>query len=229
MIYLNIGLIFELFVKNKKENNNVLIFTVAIITTLSTAGYIICLLIFLSYLLKKKNIALFIKSSVFLILISLFVSENFEVFEITLNKFDSESNEYGSFLARYASITVPFSIFLDSPFLGEGLASFAKKFEVYSLYLTGIPLKADSQSTNTFFNSLATYGLIFFCILVVGIFRLSHLFSENNLVRWLLFISLLLMLSNEDLRYSLLFSSLLFYGILHPEINSKTNFHSRTD
>lgn len=213
MIYLNLGIIFELFIKNSINKKYIVVFILALLTTLSTAGFIIASFIGLSFLLKEKKFKTFIKTSTFILILSIIIFYNYDLFETSLMKFDKSTIEYGSTVARMASITVPFSIFLDNPFLGVGLANYNDLFELYSRNLLGFSLRADGHSTNTFFNSLATYGLVYFLILFISFYKLSKLFSSSFIFRVMIFISFLFMLSNEDLRYSLLFSVLLFYGV----------------
>jgi hypothetical protein len=213
MIYLNVAIIFQLFVKNRSNKKYLIVFIIAILTTLSTAGFIVLLAIGILYLLKGKEKKKKFQGVLFLSIIIFVILNNYELFENTLNKFDSTSGDYSSSVARIASVQVPFAIFLDFPLFGTGLSQYGALYEKYSRELTGFTFKADSQSTNTFFNALATYGFFYFITLIYLFTKLTKLISQKKFPRIILFLIFAMMLSNEDLRYSLMFNILLFYGL----------------
>ena len=221
MVYLNIGVLFQYFFYKEINKKYLLIFVISLLTTLSTGGFIVFSLLSLIYLLKNNKVKNAIQFIFFFIILCVGILTNYELFQSTFAKFDSSSNEYGSTIARISSVTVPFAIFLDSPFFGVGLSDFKNYYEIYSRNILGYSVKADGQSTNTFFNSLGTYGFCFFMLLSTLVYRFSTLFSKNTPLKIGIFICLILMFSNEDMRYSLLFSVLLFYGLIKYERKKK--------
>lgn len=224
IIYLNIAVFIELFFKKTPNRKYLVVFIIAILTTLSTAGFIILGLIGLIYTLKNKS-AKTISQVVFVfILVVSFIIYNFELFETTLLKFETKDSGFSGALARTSSFWIPFNIFVDSPFLGVGLSKFTDLYEIYSSSMYGIILKSGGHSTNTLMNQLATYGLISATIMSIGFFKLTAFFSKSHLLRFLIFIAFLLLLSNEDIRFSLLFSTLLFYGLNNKNVKDFNNF-----
>lgn len=213
MIYLNIAIILELFVKKHTDKKAMLIFIIAMFTTLSAAGFVILGLIGLLFFLQEKKSNIKFRGILLLLIIGYVIINNFTLFENTFSKFDSSSKEYSSSLARISSIEIPFAIFLDNPLFGTGLSNYVTLYEKYSLQLYGRVYKTGGHSTNTFFNSLASYGFLYFVILIFLIKKTSQLFSKSIFFNVIVFIIIATLFSNEDLRYSLLFSTLLFYGI----------------
>ncbi|MFV8370417.1 O-antigen ligase family protein [Flavobacterium sp. LB2R40] len=214
MVYLNIGVLFQFLFYKEIKRKYLITYSIALLTTLSTGGFVVFAFLSFVYLLKSNKIKNAISFAFIFIVLCVFILSNFELFQSTFAKFDSSSNEYGSTVARISSVTVPTQIFIDSPFFGVGLSNFKDLYGSYSQDLLGFSLRADAHSTNTLFNSLGTYGFFFFIILLIGVYKFSSSLSNRNLIKILVFISLLLMLGNEDLRYSLLFSLLLFYGFV---------------
>ena len=221
MIYLNIGVLFQFLYYKEIKRKYLITYSIALLTTLSTGGFFVFAFLSFVYLLKSNKIRNAVSFAFIFIVLRVFILSNFELFQSTFSKLDSSSNEYGSTVARISSVTVPFAIFLDSPFFGVGLSNFKDYYAIYSRNILGYSVKADGQSTNTLFNSLGTYGFCFFLLLSTSIYKFSTLFSKNILIKTGIFISFILMFSNEDLRYSLLFSVLIFYGLIKYERKKK--------
>ena len=116
MVYLNIGVLFQFFFYKEINKKYLLIFVISLLTTLSTGGFIVFSLLSLIYLLKNNKVKNAIQFIFFFIIVCVGILTNYELFQSTFSKFDSSSNEYGSTIARISSVTVPFAIFLDSPF-----------------------------------------------------------------------------------------------------------------
>lgn len=223
MIYLNLAILFELFVSDIIDRKKIFIFVIALITTLSTAGFIICIFLSIIYFMNKKSLKIGVILLFSAIVILFFVSNNYEYFEAALTKFDSKSNEYGSAVARISSITIPISIYLDSPFFGVGLYSYINLYKFYSSSILGFSLNAESQSTNTLLNALATYGPLYFIFFILAFYKLAKLISKKFLIRLTIFLLFTLMLSNEDIRYSLLFTTLIFFGYFEKNKSNKVD------
>lgn len=212
MIYLNFGILFQYYYYNTVNKKYLIVYIIALILTLSSAGFIVFSILSLLYIFKEKKIKTLIKFIFFSTILFIIVSNNFDLFENSLTKFDTSSNEHGSFIARISSISIPISIFMDSPIFGVGLTKFLELYSIHSQRILGYVLKADGHSTNTLFNSLATYGVFYFLIIIISLYKFSYNLSKDTFVRIGIFLSIILMLGNEDLRYSLLFVILIFYG-----------------
>ena len=216
MIYLLLGIIFELFYSAKINKKHIFIFFIALFTTFSTAAFIILFLVVIGYLLKRDKIN-FIKNKstiiFFVVIVILILSFYPEIYLRIFSKLDSESVSYGSLTARVASIVVNFYIFVINPVVGCGLSNYGDLFTTYSMQHFGIPLNAAGQSTNSFMSIFATYGFLYGSIIIYSFLSLTKKFSKNVFIQIILFLSLMMMFSNEDMRYSLLFCTLFFFGL----------------
>lgn len=219
MIYLNIGILIEFFARERPSRKHVVIYILSILTTLSTAGFIILGIILLVYVLNNRSAKTMAKVTFFAIVLIAFLFYNYEIFETTLTKFQSDQTGMSKALARTSSVTVPFNIFMINPYFGTGLTDFTELYKSISFNLYGVRLEPGGESTNTFINLLATYGVLLGCIIVFGYYKLTSFFAKSIIIRLLIFISFIFMLSNEDIRYSILFSTLLFYGLTYRTTN----------
>ncbi|WP_320018346.1 hypothetical protein [Labilibaculum manganireducens] len=218
MIYLNIALMLSLFYENSLNKRYVFIYLLCIATTVSTAGIIVAAGILLASVFYRKD--MFSKGEKRLIYLLPFFFVLVLIYNIGLSdaifgKLNADSDKYVSTLARVASFFVPLVNFMDNPFSGSGLTSFNIEFEKQSMIMFGIPLSADGTATNTITNKFATYGLLFGTIFIYALFRFSKkIFGKNVFLKYVSFVLLLAMFSNEDMRYSLLFNMIVFYGLI---------------
>lgn len=227
MIYLLLGMIFELFYSAKINKKRMFIFFIALFTTFSTAGFIILFLVIIGYLVKRDKMN-FIQNKItiifFIAIVIAILSFHPEIYLRIFSKLDSESVSYGSLTARVASIVVNFYIFVTNPVVGCGLSNYGDLFTTYSMEYFGIPLNAGGQSTNSFTSIFATYGFLYGSILICSFMGLIRKFSKNIFIQIILFLSLIMMFSIGDMRYSLLFYILIFFGlkftpkIIHQQI-----------
>lgn len=207
MIYLNIALLFEILSDNMSMKR-VLVFILAIFTTLSTSGFLIGAIIMsiLVFRSEKKSYSLML--IVLMILAYFYVSTNETINNELFHKIQEQTYSY---YARLSSITVPLYMILHNP-LGVGPDMYDVLFPKISYSLYSVVIRA-SDSTNTFLKLLAVYGPFIFIIYSYYFIRFCSCFSAKNIVRLLVFIVLLLCLSNEDLRTSVFFCIMIGYGI----------------
>jgi len=228
MIYLFVCILFELFYAMKPNMKHVAVYIITIITTFSTAAILILFFVIAGYLLRSKSKGHVKYKAIFLIaafiIISIFIF-NPDVSSRIFSKLNVDHASYGSFISRAASVIVNYDIFLANPVFGSGLSNYGNLFTSFSIYHYGLPLKADGQSSNSFMSIFATYGFIYGSIIIIAFISLTKSFTDKKLMRIILFLSLLLMFSNEDMRYSLLFNVLLFLGLkVTPKlVQHKTN------
>lgn len=225
VIFLVLALIFELFYKKTNIKYAIVIF-LAFITTFSTAGYIVFLFVFLGYIFNK-NKGLLIKVSFIVLITALlaWVSLYPDMTEKFLSKISEDSVDANeSSLARVASVLVNFDIYSSHPFFGVGLLNYITEFSNASLRIFKLKLDASGLSTNTYMASLAVYGSFYGFSLIWGMFTFSKMINSSIISAVMIFFSLLLLFSNEDMRYSILFFSLVFYSFLRKSkgyINSQ--------
>lgn len=222
MIYLSVAIIFELFYRETINKRNVIVITVALFLTFSTAAFIILGVIGIAYLFKKND-KMTLYNKIFIVVVGIVV-----VFVVLLtpeinarifDKIGKDSVKDGSSLARGVSVIINLEIFLDNPIKGIGISNFPNAFSMYGLKIFNFEIPS-GNNTNTITTILAIYGLIFGLIVFYLLFKLTSKISKKIVINIFLFIAFLMMFSNEDLRYSLMIFVLLFWGLRsdeHPE------------
>ncbi|MEJ5961276.1 hypothetical protein [Pedobacter immunditicola] len=213
IIYLNIGLIYQLFVLPKSSLKHIIVFTLALFTTLSTTGFLVLLVIVLGAVFRKSTLKMKLISSFVVVTFILIFLLNPAINELVFGKLNEESSEYISAFSRLSSFSVPLWIFFNNPFFGSGLTRFVDLYSLYSLKLFGFELEASQASTNTIFNKFATFGVIYGSIVIYGLFNLARILGKKFLVGVCLFAAFFVLFSSQEMRFSLLFYIILFYGI----------------
>lgn len=196
--YLNIGFLLEVFGRSTIRKNVIVIYTIALITTLSTAGFITLGLNLILLLLKtneRKQFAYFRISMLLLILVTVIVSIypllpaniQYAVFGKVLLY---ASGNYGIITTqvRLDSIIYPLQSFLSSPIIGVGVKGLGE----YSS-LTG-----HTMNTCTPLNWFARYGFIFGAICIMGIYTISKVLGKIPLVTFLIMLTMLVSISTES-------------------------------
>lgn len=210
MIYINIGILIQLFVQQKIDVKKIIVYVITLITTLSTAGFLVFFLILILYVFRNNTITFFLKKILYLSIAFLLVSPFLYLLVTSFDKLGDSDN--ASLLSRVASVMIPIQMSYDSSFLGVGLTKFSMYFKIISKEIYSIEIESGGTSTNTTLNLLATYGFLFCFLFLRGLYLFSkHIISGfmSSLIVLLIFI---LMLGNEDMRYSLLVLSIMFYG-----------------
>lgn len=209
VVYLIIAIIIELF--KLKRSKYLLIYVIALFSTFSTAGYIILLLIVATKIfennVKKSHVYIGVTLILFVVLFWPFIGE------AVFGKFEEENAGYASTLSRVSSVTVPFSIFLESPLWGNGIGNFVDLYPIYSMKQYGIEFKTDGESTNTILNTAAIYGICYAILILYALYHFSCFFVRNKVSRMIFLLAFILLSSNEELRFSLLFNVILLYGM----------------
>ena len=212
-LYLLTGLMVELFYMSRPRYANVAVFLVALATTMSTTGLFVACLLLLGYIFKH-NVRKALLVSLLMMVFAVGVIYVWpETIGFAFSKFDENSHEFASALARLSSISVPFTIFLSNPVFGAGLTSFFDQYLFFSEQLYGFTISPDSASTNTILNMFAIYGFVLGLLTVGGIFKFAWSLRINRLARLSCFIALLMMFSSQELRFSVFFNCLIMYGL----------------
>jgi hypothetical protein len=206
-IYICLALLLSLTRVDRKISH-IVILSVAVMLTESSSGIIVLLLLW--SLIPRKTVSRLIISSVIgCLAIYAITSIEFGTF-VALDKFSSSSAAHGSFLARYASIVVNADIFFNNPFFGIGLGHYSEAYERIGLEYLGISLDTKGASTNTIMSQLAIYGLIGTIPLFVLLANLVKKLANNRFEYLVILVAVILLLSSQDLRNSLLFYVCLF-------------------
>lgn len=210
--HLCISLILQLLRDDLFISRKILIVTLlALLSTLSTTGILVFGLIILTYNLKNRKIKSTVYSVFLLTGLLIIVIINPELLNSIFAKFDSNSIDYASSFSRTASFYVPLEIIHGNWFFGVGLTSFVDMYSLESLKLFGVMLSADSAATNTLLNLFSVYGIWTFLLILYAIYSFSSAVDRKFSV--LIFIILIMLLSSQELRYSLLFSVIVAFGI----------------
>ncbi|WP_158530877.1 O-antigen ligase family protein [Tenacibaculum sp. E3R01] len=218
MVYLNIALMLSLFYNKVLEKKHILVYILCLITSFSTAGVIVgASILFLAIFYDKTLFSKREKKIIYTlpVLFVFFIIFNTEVNDSIFNKLNKNSDKYISALSRIASFFVPVNIFIEAPLFGVGLSKFSSSFESEAITSYGVELTADGTATNTLMNKFATYGFLFGSVFMLGIFNfVKKVLRSNIFFKYLFFLIFLAILSNEDMRYSLFFNVIFFYGFI---------------
>ena len=214
-LYLLTGLMVELFYMPRPRYTYIAVFLVALGTAMSTTGYFVGYLLLSGYILRQNIMNALLVSLLVMVLAAGVIYVWPEIIHFIFSKFDEDSNEFASALARLSSISVPFLIFLDNPVFGAGLTRFVDQYLLFSEQLFGFPISPDSASTNTILNMFAIYGAVLGLLTVGGLFKFAWSLTLNRLARLISFIALLMMFSSQELRFSVFFNCLIMYGLFN--------------
>ncbi|OPC58308.1 O-antigen ligase domain-containing protein [Elizabethkingia miricola] len=212
-IYLLIALLFTLFITNKIDKKKIIVLSITLFTTLSTAGIFLLFLIFLMYFLTKrnmKNVLIMIFSGISIYTIFLFFPS---LYDMVFSKLNSDNKDYLSSITRLASFLTPLEIIKNYPIFGVGLTDFVLYYEKFSYKTVGISLKADASATNTFLNFTAVFGIFFGGLILYYYFQLSRYIVGKYAI--FLVIIFFIMFSSQELKYSILFNTLMIYGAFY--------------
>ncbi len=223
-MYLNLALVFHLYFSEKVSYKRVLVFIITIITTLSTTGFICLAGIGLMIVLKQLNNngsvwnkVLVIGVSILLVLVLYSYTDLLSAEGVVFGKIGNEEND--SYIARAASITTNISIWQQNPFLGGSLRV-NDIFESITYNVYGI---GTEHNTNTLLCELAMWGIFYFIIMMMGLFRFSFMIGKSKLEGVLFLIIILAMSVGERLIFSPFFYMLVFYGLSNKRLLGKSS------
>lgn len=210
IIYLCLGLLIEIFNTNHNKRK-IFVLCLSLLTTFSTAGYIVAIFIVVTYLLFGKNVKRTVKYSIILIIIILyfimsFMLSEYSLFNYVFGKFMYQNDSTDS---RFGSIAVNLHIWLSdilSFLFGSGYTYLEDSFRVASN-----KLGAGGHNTNTILRLFAVHGFFF------GILYLKSLYSfcrkHYNGISFCVLLVFFMLLSNEEIMTSFLIYIFPFYGI----------------
>jgi hypothetical protein len=204
--FIIMALIYEIIYNKKSSILRIILFTLGLLSTGSSGGFLLMPLVILLFVIKNKGIlySLFIQSTALLIVIYLYYNiSELLMFLVNLNpmvfsKFTRE--ESSSVSERSDSPIINIDLFINNPIFGNGLG---KVDELYSSFMIA------QTSTSTYF--LAVFGIfgIFYTISILyGAYRQKQL---NIIARVLLFTILLVIVNKESHANFVLTHIMIFY------------------
>lgn len=219
MIFLNLALLFDLRNENISKKR-IFIFIISLISTFSTAGYIILALVAFYYMLHNINKTAILNKIFYIITILFFIYfiiENKTFNEIVFSKLGGVEDS-NSTLGRISSLTIPFQIFKDNIYFGCGISNIEQYYTQIGIELYGLIINPSGMATNSFMNMLAIWGIIPGLFLLINTIVFSFAFTKGKLEQFIVILILLMSFSNEAMYYSLILNFISFYGF-----NTKKN------
>ncbi len=213
VVYLTIAYIFEfLNGEPEKKTRHLLVFTIAMLTTMSTAGYIILALIFIYIILVNRDIrykpliVLFIIATLMLLITQ---TDLLKSDSAMFSKFAMGTNSYGSWFSRMSSVSENIRIAMNNPIFGVG------RYSLYNIVLAKSGVYVAVDNTNTILIGFAAYGILFGIILLVGCWKFIRRKDCVIIFDIFLLVILLMALSNEDLGQNIIFYYIVFAGLTY--------------
>jgi hypothetical protein len=210
-IYLIVALMLVLFYNKKVDNGKVLLFSITILTTFSTSGYISLAILYIAYVISsntgKKPIKIVIVIGIIITFSIIYFTPDF--YQLLFGKFDKNSSSSISFISRWYSILGNISVFSKSPIYGVG----PNNANIYlNEYLISKWVFSDISNTNAILMNYSMFGAVVGTYYIFKMYLFVNIFNVKWVTKGLLYLVLLICLSTEPLVYSLLFHILIFYG-----------------
>lgn len=218
-LILTIGIVFELIGNEKPNWLNITIFTITILTTLSTSGVILLLLCVPLYFARKKaRIPFYISFVISSILIFAFIylgdpANEIPFFNEVFSKLFDSSSSNPSMVVRMHSPFYGFHLFFNSGCLGYGPEVFDEKYLALELFGNSGWI----AQTSTFGWIAGSFGLLGLYFLVMFMFALFwFFFKEKNIRAALLMMIFAIVITNCEPMYSFsLFWIIAMYPIIY--------------
>lgn len=214
-IYLNLALIFNIYISGRLELTRALVYVTAIILTQSTAGYI-CLAIFLLYYIleTKKNRARFYNYLMsFVIIIAIAVAyTRTSLLSADSDVFVKMTDENVSTISRMASVKINLELFMSHPFFGVGLTDIAELFDIKCKEFYGF--SQGIANTNTFLFQLAAFGPLYLGLWIYCFYYFFKKLGISIQAKFLVFIGVVMLFSSEMMTGCLMLYVFLGYGLL---------------
>ena len=217
-IFINLALLFELLYRKKVRPKFVWVYLIALITTFSTAGYVVGIFIFSMYCLflpkkeewKEHYVILFFLAAIPVILFIVF-GENTVLWQTVFGKIKEGIGTNGSMAVRLSGVITSIEIALDHPLHGVGIQSMAKYYFAYTSKSVFFKW-GNEQYANTLFCQFSCHGIPFGTLFFVGTYKFRNWFTEKKIFGFGIFLAIALMYMDEILQYSALPYMLMFYG-----------------
>lgn len=227
IIYINIALIFTLYFKNHNKIFKYIVLLIACASSLSTAGAFVFAFISIFYFfgnrtkMIKENRHAYYKYAYYFAFGLIAVGLGILVFDrvLILRIFGKVFNDHASTGSRVDSVIINLKLWLESPvsiMFGNGTSFMEDNFLIFSKSMGS----SATDNTNTLLKILGVFGPFYFCICVASLFETTKALTNKLFQRFLLFLSIVLLLSNEDIMYN----SLLYIFVFAPFVSFKKTY-----
>lgn len=212
-IYLNVALLFYYNInKSKIIDKYIIILLLAIFTTLSSAGIVMGIAILTFRLLQTKNAGIFQNLLVLFFAVVAYFGISL-MFDAIFYKVMLGTEESGSTFARYYSVIVPLQMCMDYPFFGCGANEFTSLLNNY--HVSGEEFLTPGLVTNSITVNFATSGIFVGTMYLLLFYKGVINFCYTYKYRILFVIIMLVLVSCENITYSLLFNFMLMLGLIN--------------
>lgn len=226
-MFLNIAILFELFMEEKPRIGRLFIYCIALFSTFSTTGYIAFLWILLMLILfGGKNAKAFKASRWFVVLPFIAIILFFAVTGTTVGQqvFGKAINLHeGTTMVRFASVFASINIVLAHPLLGVGMEHISDQMRNLTLS-SNVYYGWTTQNTNTFLYQFAAHGCIFGSLFLIGSLLFGKVFNKGKIFTFCIFILFFIFYIGENYMVSIVPYLFIFYGF---ESTKKENVQIR--
>lgn len=217
--FINLALLFEVM-KEQFNVKNILIFSVTLITTYSTTGYIGFIFIMILIYTKKnldKNYKILLVLCTMAVILAIYFNPKLNALLFGSSLSNGQSTVFGKIFSfynktnntvmtsadvRYNSIFEVLKAFFEKPLIGYGYKGLSER--VYSF--TG------GMNTCTVINWFATYGVIYGCIATWGMILFAKKLGSTSLAKIVIFIAIFIITMSENYVQNAFFVILILYG-----------------
>lgn len=215
MVYICLAFLFDFIVNKRIQIYRIILYFVAILSTLSTAGVIIFAVLYFIYTISEGQTkgSRFVSIGIFVVALALFISEG-ELLEDIFEKI-GRGEDSSSTIGRISSITIPLEILKEHPLFGIGVENY---FDEYARIGTSIYHRdfGKGLSTNTILNAGGVYGFWLTLVIICGFYTFAKRLFNKKSGWFLAFVCLLMIFSNESMFYSIMVYVLVFMGFYKP-------------
>ncbi|HET7819532.1 MAG TPA: hypothetical protein VFL70_09515, partial [Bacteroidia bacterium] len=170
-IFLNIALIFNIFITGKLMNKKNILFTIAIISTLSTTGFVGMFILIASFFLVTGELS---KKAFILIMFAPLAIYLFFTLDFLGSKISQNMELKDDTTSRFGSAAADLEDFSTSPLIGWGKGEKrfgGKEFTFFTV---------EQHRNNGLTNVLATYGIFAFLTLLYNYFKTFNVLSAEH-------------------------------------------------
>lgn len=206
--YLYVALFFVLFCRKNVKVFDTVLFSLTMVSTLSTTGIFVLAIIFIGYIVnKRKDNGSMIKCVIvsLSVLVGLYVALNSEITSALFSKFVVKDS---SFVTRWSGIEVNIRGFLQAPVFGLGITGMA---EYQNMFWSSLHNPWGSlYNVNTILNHFSVYGVSLGIFFFAMLYRLVRDNIRNFMSCMVVFVGFVLIYSSENYMYSLFFNLIVF-------------------
>lgn len=222
--FLILSLIFEIFSDKKKSKFRVLVYCVTLITTTSSAGYLLLFILFFMWIIKfltEKSFEFKKYFTPLILTLSIIILLNYQkiIYGLNLQNNKIFSKLVGENLVEQTRVSAPkfnIQMFAENPLFGNSL----------NFITENISFVADT-STNTFALSMfGVLGIQYSLFWIYGLFREKSIFNIDVLSLKILMLLMFLIILNKEPHLGNLFTWCILFYMLKPD-NQKIKYKEK--